>query len=147
MLYDSGRRVHDESGRTMKKILLLLVMASFGTFVLSGCGNTGGEVFGVNELVDTVTADQDGWIGKEVAVSGYVSHMSGSNGANGYFLTMINYRRDQSERYVICTVPHGVLPEGIATQTVEVKGKIGSVKTQNYLNQKRVTLDSCELKK
>ena len=131
----------------MKKKIFLLTIAYVLIFALAGCGVSGEKVFGVNELVDTVTADQDGWIGKEVTVSGYVSHMSGSDGANGYFLNMINDRRDESERYVVCKVPQGALPEGIATQTVEVKGKIGSVKTQNYLNQKRVTLDACGFKK
>jgi hypothetical protein len=130
----------------MKKFFLLTI-AYFVIFALAGCGVSGEKIFGVNDLVDTVTAGQDGWAGKEVTVSGYVSHMSGLDGANGYFLNMINDRRDESERYVVCNVPQGVLPEGIATQTVEVKGKIGSVKTQNYLNQKRVTLDACEIKK
>ena len=131
----------------MKKIFFLAAIASFGIFALAGCGNEGAKVFKVNELVDKVTSDKDGWKGKEVTVSGYVSHMSGSDGANGYRLNMIDHRNDESERYVVCKVPQGDLPEGITTKTVEVKGKIGTVHTQSYLNLKSVTLDSCELKK
>jgi hypothetical protein len=65
----------------MKKFFLLTI-AYFVTLALSGCGVSGEKIFGVNDLVDTVTADKDGWAGKVVTVSGYVSHMSGSDGAN-----------------------------------------------------------------
>lgn len=115
------------------------------TFVFVGCGNTSEKVFGVIELVGKATADKDGWKGKEVIVSGYVSNVS-PHGANGYVLHMINHRRDESERHVHCSVPQGDLPEGIANTTIEVKGKIGLVTTQNYLDMKTVTLDSCELR-
>lgn len=131
----------------MKKMFFLPAIASFGIFALAGCGNTSEKVFKVGELVEKVTADKDGWKGKEVTVSGYVTHMSGSDGANGYHLNMTDHRNDESERHVVCKVPQGVLPEGIATKTVEVKGKIGLVTKQNYLNLKSVVLDSCELKK
>ena len=131
----------------MKKILFLLAIASFEIFALAGCGNTSEKVFEVNELVNKVTADKDGWKGKEVTVSGYVTHMSGSDGKNGYHLSMKNHRNDESERHVVCKVSQGDFPEGIATKTVEVKGKIGLIHTQNYLNLKSVTLDSCEVKK
>ncbi|HEY0770687.1 MAG TPA: hypothetical protein VGD31_10175 [Sphingobacteriaceae bacterium] len=131
----------------MKKIFFLLAMASFQIFALAGCGNTTEKVFKVNELVDKVTVDKDGWKGREVTVSGYVMHTSGSGGANGYVLNMKDQRNDESERYVVCKVPQGDLPEGIAAKTIEVKGKIGSVTMQNYLNLKSVMLDSCELKK
>lgn len=131
----------------MKKIFFLLAIASFGIFALAGCGNPTEKVFRVGELVEEVTADKDIWKGKEVTVSGYVTHMSGSDGANGYHLSMIDHRTDETERHVICKVPQGNLPEGIATKTVEVKGKIGLVTKQTYLNLKSVVLDSCELKK
>jgi len=130
----------------MKKIFIFTAIACFGIFALAGCGNAGEKVFKVGELVDKVTADKDGWKGKEVIVSGYVS-IVGSGDANDYRLNMTNHRNDESERYVICKVPQGNLPEGIESKTIEVKGKIGSVHTQNYLNMKSVTLDSCELKK
>jgi len=131
----------------MKKIFFLLAIASFEIFALAGCANTTEKVFKINELVDKVTADKDGWKGKEVTVSGYVTHMSGSDGANGYVLNMIDQRNDESERYVVCKVPQGSLPEGIATKTIEVEGKIGSVTMQNYLNMKSVVIDFCELMK
>lgn len=131
----------------MKKIFFLQAAAALGIFLSAGCGNAGEKVFGVNDLVDRVTADKDGWKDKEVKVSGYVMHMSRSEGASGYILNMIDRRSDESERYVNCKVPQGEPPEAITTQTVEVRGRIGTVTTQNYLNQKRVTLESCAIKK
>lgn len=124
----------------MKKIYFLLVMAVFQIFTLAGCGNT---TFKVGELVDKVTTDKEDWKGKEVTVSGYVTHMSGSDGANGYRLNMKDHRDDETERHVVCKVPQGVFPEGIETKTIEVKGKIGLVHTQSYLNLKSVVLDEC----
>ena len=131
----------------MNKIIFLLAIVSFEIFALAGCGNTTGKVFKVGELVDKVTADIAGWKGKQVTVSGYVSYMPNSDGANGYVSNMTDHRSDESERHIICKVPQGVLPEGIATKAIEVKGRIGSVTKQHYLNLKSVTLDSCELKK
>ena len=124
------------------KLFFLLIF-----FALAGCVNMGERVFKVGELVDEVTADEDGWKGKEVTVSGYVSVMSGADDANIYKLNMIDNRSDESERYVICKIPQKGLPEEIATKTITVKGKIGAIYTQTYLNLKTVTLDSCEIKK
>ncbi len=131
----------------MKKLFFLLAITSFGIFALFGCQNAAEKVFKVGELVDKVTADKDGWTGKEVIVSGFVSYTSGSDGANGYVLNMVDHRNDESERHVTCKVPQRDLPEGIKGKTIKVKGKIGLVHTQSYLNLKNVTLDSCEIKK
>ena len=144
----------------MKKTFFLPAIAFFGIFALAGCGKTAEKAnaeafkdvspnttYKVGELVDKVTADKDGWKGKEVTVSGYVIHTSGLGGANGYVLNMQNQWSDESERYVVCKVSQGDLPEGTATKTIKVKGKIGSVTMQNYLNIKTVILDSCEIKK
>ncbi len=133
--------------RMMKKVFIFTAIASFGIFALAGCGNANEKVFKVGELVDKVTADKDGWKGKEVTVSGYVSYVPSSDGANGYIINMTDHRNDESERHVVCKVPQGDIPREIATQTVEVKGKIGLVHTQSYLNLKSVTLDPCEIKK
>lgn len=131
----------------MKKIFLLTAIVSFVIFAPAGCGNPNEKVFGVGELAEKATADQDSWKGKEVTVSGYVTHMSRSDGANGYRLSMIDHERDETERHVSCKVPQGVLPEGIATKTVEVKGKIGLITKRPYMNFRSVELESCEIKK
>lgn len=131
----------------MKIFFLLTAIASFVIFALAGCGNESEKVYKVGELVDKVTADQDGWKDKEVTVSGYVSLTSGADGANGYSLNMVDNRNDETERHLICKIPQKDLPEGIADKTIVVKGKIGLIYTQNYLNLKNVTLDSCEIKK
>lgn len=130
----------------MKKTIFLTAIVCFGIFAFGGCGNAGEKVFTVGELVDKVVADRDGWSGQEVIVSGYVQIASRSDGAGGYRLDLTGYRNDTSERHITCKVSQGALPEGIETTTIKVKGKIGSIHTQNYLNLKAVTLDSCEIK-
>jgi hypothetical protein len=74
------------------------------------------------------------------------------DGSNGRALTLVDpetrYRtEDSGERYIICTVAAAALPDDIPGKTISVKGKVGSVTRQSYLDQRRVTLDSCELKK
>ncbi len=138
----------------MKKIFFLPAIVSFGIFALAGCGNTtdGGntteKVFRISELVNIVVADKDGWKGKEVTVSGNVSHSPSSDGANGYVINMNDeHNSDSSQWQITCKVPQGDIPRGIVSKPIEVKGKIGLIHTQSYLNLKSVTLDSCELKK
>ncbi|HMS41541.1 MAG TPA: hypothetical protein PKE69_15015 [Pyrinomonadaceae bacterium] len=130
----------------MKKIIFLTAIVSFGIFAIAGCGITGEKVFTVSELVDKAVADKDGWSGKEVTVSGYVQIASGSDGLNGYSLNLNSHRNDESERHVTCKVSQGTLPKDIETKTIEVKGKIGAIHTQNYLNMRKVTLESCVIK-
>lgn len=150
----------------MKNIFLLPVIVFFGIFVLINCTKTtdkattigknheaskevnANQTFSIEELVDRATADKDNWQGKEVTVSGYVSHMPRSEGANGYVISMSSkHDSDSGQWQLTCKVPQGDLPEGIISKTIEVKGKIGLVHRQSYLNLKSVTLDPCEIKK
>lgn len=138
----------------MKNKLFFTAIIFYEIFAFTGCGNLTGNVFGVNELVNKVTNDKDAWIGKEVTVSGYASHSSGVDDEKNFRLNIVEDKHDESERYVDCIIPPGDLTEAITSKTievngknVEVKGKIASVYTQNYLNMKRVRLESCELKK
>ena len=144
----------------MKNIFLLPVIVFFGIFVLISCTKTtdknneapkevsANQTFSIEELVDRATADKDNWQGKEVTVSGYVSYMPSSDGANGYIVNMSSkYNSDGGQWQLTCKVPQGDLPKGIISKTIEVKGKIGSVHRQSYLNLKSVTLDPCEIKK
>ena len=150
----------------MKNIFLLPVIVCFGFFFLISCTKTtdqattigknsdaskevsANQTFSIEELVDRATANKDNWQGKEVTVSGYVSYMPSSDGANGYVVSMSSkHNSDQSQWQLTCKVPQGDLPEGIISKTIEVRGKIGSVHRQSYLNLKSVTLDPCEIKK
>ena len=150
----------------MKNIFLLPVIVCFGIFVPISCTKTtdqattigknneaskevsANQTFSIEDLVDRATADKDNWQGKEVTVSGYVSHMPSSDGAKGYVVYMSSeHNSDGSQWQITCKVPQGDLPEGIISKTIEVKGKIGLVHRQSYLNLKSVTLDPCEIKK
>lgn len=128
----------------MRKIILLTVI-SIGISSLAGCGNTDEKAFKVNELVDKITADKDAWKDKEVTVTGYVRQTSSWDGQKGYGLLLIDNEKDESRKFINCNVPQGVKPEGIATKTVEVKGKIGRVTISD--DMKSIMLDSCEVKK
>ena len=130
----------------MKNMFLLRVIVFFGIFVLISCIKTTDQAttvgknneapkevddkqtFSIEELVDRATADKDNWQGKEVTVSGYVSYMPSSDGANGYIVNMSSkYNSDGGQWQLTCKVPQGDLPKGIVSKTIEVKGKIGSV--------------------
>ena len=133
----------------MKKISLLTVVA-LGIFALISCGNTaekantGTVAVKVDELVNSAIADKDAWMGKEVAVTGYVGAYTGSGGALGYRITLKNEAGSQSKNGVFCTVPQGDVPKELVGKTVEVKGKFQSVESSEYI---WVKLDPCELKK
>lgn len=133
----------------MKKIFILPAIVSFGILALAGCGNKTEKVFMIGELINNIVVDKDGWKGKEVIVSGYVSHMPSSDGANGYVINMTDgHDSDGGSMHLICKVPQRDIPkEFVMSQTIKVKGKIESIHTQSYLNLKSVTLNSCELMK
>ena len=135
----------------MKKIILINVI-SFGIFALAGCGNTAEktntEPVKVNELVNKAVAYKDAWMGKEVAVTGYVMMTSGAEGQSGYNLSLVtdkDSRNSETGNSVSCTVQPGVPKEEVVLKTVEVKGKIKRVDGTG--KWKMVTLDPCELKK
>lgn len=151
----------------MKKVFLLLAIASFGIFALAGCGKTtentntaatktGGpaknilkpgdvsadKTIKISELVDGVAADKDAWKGKEVAVTGYVSGTSG--GTDHLLLTMTDEETATNKKSISCAL-QGVKSADVFTKTIEVKGKVSSANMDGEF--KSVNLEPCELKK
>ena len=151
----------------MKKVFLLLAIASFGIFALAGCGKTtentntaatktGGpaknslkpgdvspdKAIKISDLVDSVAADKDAWKGKEVAVNGYVSGTSGSE--SHLLLTMTDEQTATNKKGISCAL-QGVKSADVFTKTIEVKGKVSSSNTDG--EYKSVNLEPCELKK
>ena len=121
-------------------------LVSLVLFAFAACGNKGERVFGVIELVDQVTADESAWTGKTVSVSGHVSVTSNANDPSA-FVDLRNDRNTPIERHVICKIAAGALPEGVAGKTIVVKGTVGKVYRQSYLDLRNVTLDPCEISK
>lgn len=137
----------------MKKIILLTVIL-LGIFALAGCGNTaekpntGAAAVKVDELVNKAIADKDAWMGKEVAVTGYVMMISGADGKGSYTMSLVmdkDSRNSETGNSVNCIVQGGVPKEEVVLKTVEVKGKINRVNGTG--NWKLVALEPCELKK
>lgn len=153
------------------KTIFLIAVASFGIFALWGCGKTSDNTNSaatakgtkneapaknimkpsdvnpdkpvqIADLVDSVAADKDGWKGKEVVVTGYVSGTSGST--DHLLLTMISDQTVTNNRDISCAL-QGVKSADVFTKTIEVKGKISSSNTDSDF--KSVNLDPCELKK
>lgn len=124
---------------------LLVVTASFMVFALGGCGGSGEKVYGVIDLVDKVTRDEAAWMGKEVVVSGYRSISAGNT--DSVVLNLVADLHSGTESHIYCAVPKVSVTEDLDRKLVSVKGKIGKVHTQNYLNLKTVTLEPCELVK
>ena len=120
---------------------LFLVTASLVIFALVGCGR-GEKVYGIIDLVDKVTRDEAAWTGKEVVVSGYASISEGNS-----FLNLVADLHSGTESHIYCQIPKASATDNLYGKLVTVKGKIGKVHTQNYLNLKTVTLEHCELVK
>lgn len=95
----------------------------------------------VSELVDGVAADKDGFKGKEVAVTGYVSGTSGT--APHLLLTIFDEATATNKKNVACAFTGK--DDEVFGKTVTVKGKIISSSTDG--ETKMVSLDPCELKK
>lgn len=125
--------------------LLLLISASFVVFAFGGCQNKGEKVYGVIDLVEKVTSDEAAWTGKEVVVSGYPRLYAGST--DPIELNLVADLYSGTESHIYCTVPKASVKVDLRDKLVTVKGKIGKVHTQNYLNLKTVTLEPCELVK
>lgn len=124
---------------------LLLITASFVIFALGGCGGRGEKVYGVIDLVGKVTSDQAAWTGKEVVVSGYPSLYNGNT--DPINLNLVEDLHSGTESHIYCAIPKAAVTGDLDGKFVTVKGKIGKVHTQNYLNLKTVTLEPCELVK
>jgi hypothetical protein len=122
---------------------LLLVTGLFVVFALGYCG--GEKVYRVIDLVEKVTRDEAAWTGKDVVVSGYPSLYAGNT--DPIMLNLVADLHTGTESHIYCTVPKASVTDDLDKKLVTVKGKIGKVHTQNYLNLKTVTLEPCELVK
>ena len=97
----------------------------------------------VLELVDSIAADtnRDAWKGKEVVVTGFVNSTSSSG--KFQLVTLTNDKAATQSKSVSCSFQAASLPDGVAFQTVEVKGKIKYIQMNG--ESKSVTLEPCEL--
>ncbi len=110
-------------------------------FAFGDCG--GEKVYRVIDLVGKVTRDEAAWTGKEVVVSGYPSLYNGNT--DPVTLNLVEDLHSGTESHIYCAVPKASVIDDLDEKLVTVKGKIGKVHTQNYLNLKTVTLESCQL--
>jgi len=101
----------------------------------------------VKELVDAVAASPDGWTGKQVTVTAYVSATSES-GPKNLLLTLMNDKGDKSEQSMSCLVQgsYDEVNDKVFDKTVEVKGTIKHIQGADAAS-KRVGLEPCEVKK
>lgn len=113
-------------------------------FALGGCGR-GEKFYGVINVVEKVTRDEAAWTGKEVVVSGYPSLYNGKT--DPIELNLVADLYSGTESHIYCLIPKDSVTNDLDKKLVTVKGKIGKVHTQNYLNLKTVTLEPCELVK
>ena len=95
----------------------------------------------VSDLIASVAASKDGWKGKEVTVSGYVSATSGSG--KQQLLTIINDKDASIKVDVSCAYAGDAA--AVFSKPVEVKGKISVINTDG--EYKSVNLEPCDLKK
>ena len=155
------------------KTILLLAVASFGIFALSGCGNAGNtNTAATNAGQKTnATATKTGNIlkpgdvspDKAIKISDLVDsvasdkdawkgkevavtgYVSGTSGSESHLLvTMTDEQTATNKRDISCAL-QGVKSADVFTKTIEVKGKISSSNMDSEF--KSVNLDPCELKK
>ena len=130
-----------------------LILRAFLLFAIAGCSFFHDETSGLVELVEKAVANEAEWKGKEVTVYGYVSLMSPP--ANGFYKNLhltpspaaISARPHGLERHVYCTLADGHKIEPLDSKYVTVKGTITKIASMNYLDQKRIDLEPCELVK
>ena len=96
----------------------------------------------VIELVDSIAADKEGWKGKEIVVTGFVNSTSSSGPQQ--LVTLTNDKAATQSKVVNCSF-QGKMPDGVAFQTVEIKGKIRDTRTDG--ESKTIDLEPCEVKK
>lgn len=97
----------------------------------------------IPELVDSLIADKDAWMGKEITVTGSVS---GTNGDTGNFLvTMINDLKKIDNNTVNCDLIGATGGNALVGKTIEVKGKIKKFSSDGKFSI--LVLDPCEVKK
>lgn len=101
----------------------------------------------VRDLVDAVGASPDGWTGKQVTVTAYVSATSES-GPKNLLLTLKNDKADTSKKDMSCLVQgsYDEVSGKVFDKTVEVKGTIKHIQGADA-ESKLVSLEPCEVKK
>ena len=87
-------------------------------------------------------ADANGWKGKQVVVTGYVSSTSSSGGKG---LLSLSPSKEDNKRTVTCAL-QGDVPDDAFDRNAEVKGTIKFLPAATD-ESKSVNLEPCELKK
>jgi hypothetical protein len=132
---------------------LLLIAAAFVTFTVTACSFLQEDTSGLVELVEKAVANKAEWQGKEVTVYGYVSQYRPSPEGTDKYLHLtpspaaVSSRPHGLERHVSCTLANGNTLEPMTAKYVTVKGTIAKITSTNYLDQKRIDLEPCELVK
>lgn len=132
---------------------LLLIAAGFATFTVTACSFLQQDTSGLVELVEKAVANKEEWQGKEVTVYGYVSQYRPPPEGTDKYLHLtpspaaVSSRPHGLERHVACMVANGNNLEPMRAKYVTVKGKISEITSMNYLDQKRIALEPCELVK
>lgn len=122
-------------------------------FTVTACSFFYDDTSGLVELVEKAVANKEEWQGKEVTVYGYVSLMSlPANGSDKYLHlgpspAAISARPHGLERHVYCVLADGNKIEPLDRKYVTVKGTITKIASMNYLDQKQIYLEPCELVK
>lgn len=125
----------------------LIFIACFAAVIVAGCGNIGKVGYGVDELAEQAVADKEAFMGKEVVVSGYVSIISNDIKGKVVAIHLDFDLKSATERQVTCTIADGQIPDNLYSKWITVKGKISNIRSTNYLDQRSVTLDPCEIVK
>lgn len=147
------RCIADELTNDCKMKHLLIIAAAFVTFTVTACSFRQEDTSGLVELVEKAVANKAEWQGKEVTVYGYVSYYSPPPNGSVKYLHLtpspaaVNERPHGLERHVTCMVANGNDLEPMSGKYITVKGKIAEITSMNYLDQKRIALEPCELLK
>lgn len=123
----------------------LIFVTCFAAVIVAGCGNIGNVGYGVDELAEQAVADKETFMGKEVVVSGYVSIISDDIKGKVVAIHLDFDLQSATERQVSCTIADGQIPGITLKKWITVKGKISNIRSTNYMDQRSVTLDPCEI--
>ena len=129
------------------------LLASITILAIAGCFVFQEDTSGLVELVEKAVANKGGWQGKEVTVYGYVSQYRPPPEGTDKYLHLtpspaaVSSRPHGLERHVYCALADGHKIEPLDSKYVTVKGTITKIASMNYLDQKQIYLEPCELVK
>ena len=129
------------------------LLASITILAIAGCSVLQEDTSGLVELVEKAVANKAEWQGKEVTVYGYVSQYRPPPEGTDKYLHLtpspaaVSSRPHGLERHVYCVLADGNKIEPLDSKYVTVKGTITKIASMNYLDQKRIDLEPCELVK